>query len=144
MTGGKVQEASWRTTANQHLVTKQKLLSLVEIEPKLPKPLPISLLTYTGICWWEMKLRNILLLGIPDLKHGLKMEMGEKIVYVPGAQQKKLENSKLNYFVRQFKQQTLLKIFTKFKYHGTTVNILGEPPDTWYALPIDHRVLLEN
>jgi hypothetical protein len=45
-------------------------------------------------------------------------------VYVPGAQQKKLENSKLNYFGRQFKEQTLLKIFTKFKYHGTTAIIL--------------------
>jgi hypothetical protein len=45
-------------------------------------------------------------------------------VYVPGAQQKKLENSKLNYFARQFKQQTLLKSFTKLKYHGTTVTIL--------------------
>jgi hypothetical protein len=49
------------------LVTEQKLLSLVETEPKLPKPLPISLLTYAGICWWEVKLRNIVI-GYPRFK----------------------------------------------------------------------------
>lgn len=46
---------------------------------KFSKPLPIALLTYSDICWYEVKLRNILVLAFPDFKW-MKMNIGERIV----------------------------------------------------------------